>query len=82
MSKAKRDRRPARSDSKATAPAREIPAGLAKCLMHGATLPADQMQPGLPAEWQCCKPCWAKSRDMGHKLRNPGEPVRPEEVAR
>jgi hypothetical protein len=82
MSRPKRDRRPVRSDSKATAPARAIPEGWFKCQLHGATLPVEQMQPGLPPEWQCCKPCWAKSRDVSNKCKNPGEAVELSEVAR
>lgn len=65
-------RRPVRANLVASPPAREIPAGFVKCLMHGATLPVEQMQPGLPKEWQCCRTCWIKSQDTSDKHRNPG----------
>jgi len=82
MAKAKHDRRPVRSNSKAEGPRREIPAGMFKCQLHGATLPVSEMQPGVPKEWQCCRPCWKKSQDTSDRHKNPGTAAGLEEVAR
>ncbi len=64
-------KRPARSDSVATGPVREIPPHLFKCDMHGATLPVEQRHPDSPDHCQACRPCWAKWLDTSDKNKNP-----------
>lgn len=69
----KRDRRPARANSKATGPVRAIPAGMAKCFCCGRTLPAEVMQPEMPLEWQRCRECHRKAlADERNPWKTPG----------
>ena len=65
------DRRPVRANSKAAGVKPPTPPGMFRCLMHGATLPVSEMQPGNPPEWQCCKACWLASQDTSDRHKTP-----------